>query len=98
MRGTVDEGLTDDALWERAQEEQRLLITTDKGFIRHRHEPHYGLLVVRLARPNRREIHRRVLRALLDFGAEDWPGLVVVMRDTVRSIWRGPVPGPPPPP
>ncbi len=29
IRGTPDEGLRDDALWEVAQREERLLITTD---------------------------------------------------------------------
>jgi predicted nuclease of predicted toxin-antitoxin system len=32
IRGTVDEGMIDDALWEMIQREGRLLITTDKGF------------------------------------------------------------------
>lgn len=33
--GTVDEGIQDDALWEMVQHEERLLITTDKGFTRY---------------------------------------------------------------
>jgi predicted nuclease of predicted toxin-antitoxin system len=32
IRGTADEGMIDDALWEIIQREERLLITTDKGF------------------------------------------------------------------
>ncbi len=31
IRGTVDEGMTDDNIWEKAQREKRMLITTDKG-------------------------------------------------------------------
>ena len=31
IRGTTDEGMQDDALWAMAQQEERLLLTTDKG-------------------------------------------------------------------
>jgi predicted nuclease of predicted toxin-antitoxin system len=53
IRGTPDEGMSDDALWEIAQREERLLITTDKGFTKYRTVPHYGVLIIRLRRPNR---------------------------------------------
>ena len=88
IRGTSDEGMPDDALWERIQREGRLLITTDKRFAQHRDQPHHGMLIVRLRRPNRRKIHQRVMQAMTQFGAEEWPGLLVVMRDTVQGIWR----------
>ncbi len=38
IRGTEHEGMTDEDLWTIAQKEKRLLITTDKGFVRNRHE------------------------------------------------------------
>lgn len=88
IRGTAYEGLADDALWEMVQREGRLLITTDKGFARHRDKPHYGILVVRLRQPNRRRIHQRVMQAVAQFTAEEWPGLLVTMRDMVQSVWR----------
>lgn len=44
IRGTRLQGLADDQLWELAQRERRLLITTDKGFARRREEPHGGIL------------------------------------------------------
>jgi predicted nuclease of predicted toxin-antitoxin system len=87
IRGTVDEGLTDEALWARVQREGRLLITTDKGFAQRREEPHQGILVIRLRQPNRHRIHQRVMQALAQFPAEKWPGLLVVMRDTIQSVW-----------
>jgi predicted nuclease of predicted toxin-antitoxin system len=34
IRGTAEEGMADDALWEIVQQEGRLPITTDKGFTR----------------------------------------------------------------
>lgn len=88
IRGTTEEGMTDDALWEIVQEEGRLLITTDKGFTQHREELHHGILIVRLRQPNRHKIHQRVMQAMTLFAAEDWSDLMVVMRDVMQSIWR----------
>ena len=50
IRGTPDEGMPDDALWEMAQREERLLITTDKEFTHYRMVPHHGVLIIRLRR------------------------------------------------
>jgi len=88
IRGTAHEGMADDALWEMVQREGRLLITTDKGFARCRDKPHYGILIVRLRRPNRRRIHQRVMQAVAQFTAEEWLCLLVTMRDVVQSVWR----------
>ena len=40
IRGSESEGMIDDLLWDAAQQEKRLLITTDKGFFQHRMESH----------------------------------------------------------
>ena len=88
IRGTDDQGISDDLLWEKIQREERLLITTDKGFVHHRREAHFGILVVRLHQPNERKIHERVMGAVRQFADEDWNGLLVVMRDVVQSSWR----------
>jgi predicted nuclease of predicted toxin-antitoxin system len=88
IRGTAREGMADDTLWEVSQKEGRLLITTDKGFARYRDEPHHGILIVRLQQPNRRKIHRRVMQAMAQFTADEWPGLLVTMRDVAQSVWR----------
>ena len=88
IRGTSDQGMTDQALWQKTLEEKRLMITTDKGFAEHRDEQHYGLLIVRLKQPSRVKIHQRVLQALKRYSAEQWPGLMVVMRDRFQSTWK----------
>lgn len=88
IRGTSDQGMADQQLWEKAVQEQRLLITTDKGFAEHREELHYGLLIIRLKQPSRVKIHQRVLQALRHYAANQWPGLVVVMRDAFQSAWK----------
>ena len=88
IRGTPDEGIQDDALWELVQRERRLLITTDKGFTQYRTSEHYGILIVRLRQPNRHKIHQRVMQAIEQVAETDWPGLLVIMRDTVQGVWR----------
>ena len=88
IRGSEAQGMADDLLWKRAQREQRLLITTDKGFVNHRHESHYGILVIRLHQPNEQKIHERVMQAFRSQDEDDWKGLMIVMRDVVQSSWR----------
>jgi predicted nuclease of predicted toxin-antitoxin system len=88
IRGTSEQGITDAALWEIAQQEGRLLITTDKGFTQHREELHHGILIVRLRQPNRQKIHQRVMQAMTQFAEEEWRDLLVVMRDVMQSVWR----------
>ena len=88
IRGTSDQGMPDDALWDMAQLEERLLITTDRGFMQYRALPHCGMLIVRLRWPNRHRIHERIMRALRQFSDTEWPGLLVVMRDVAQSAWR----------
>ena len=88
IRGTPDQGMIDERLWKRTQQEKRLLITTDKGFSIHRYEAHYGILIIRLKQPTRLKIHQHVMQAIAKYSEQDWPGLLVVMRDSVQSTWR----------
>lgn len=88
IRGTDDQGIRDDVLWHKAQDLHCLLITTDKGFSIYRDEPHHGILIVILRQPSRKKIHERVLLALKQHPPAQWPGLMVVMRDTVKSTWK----------
>lgn len=88
IRGTERLGMFDDELWLFAQSEQRMLVTTDKGFSEYRDERHFGILIVRLRQPNEQRIHARIIAAFRQFSDGDWPGLLVVMRDWVQSIYR----------
>jgi len=45
IRGTEYQGITDEVLWQKAQKEKCLLITTDKGFSIYREEPNHGFLL-----------------------------------------------------
>ena len=88
IRGSSEQGMPDEQLWLKVQEEKRLLITTDKGFSNYRNEGHHGILIVRLRQPTRLKIHQRVMQAITRYPEEQWPGLMVVMRDNVQSTWR----------
>ena len=83
-------GADDDALWNTAQQEQALLVTTDRGFAAKWAEAHFGILIVRLRQPDREKIHDRIVRAMLRHSESDWPGLLCVMRDQVMSTRRAP--------
>ena len=86
VRGTPSQGLFDEEIWRIAQDEKRVLVTTDKGFSEHRDEPHYGILIIRLRQPNEERIHVRILAAFDQYSPQDWPGMLVVMRDAVQSV------------
>jgi predicted nuclease of predicted toxin-antitoxin system len=88
IRGSEDQGLTDDALWQKAQQEKSLLITTDKGFSVHRDDAHHGILIIRLKQPSLLKIHRRVMQAITKYSEHQWRGLMVIMRDVVQSSWK----------
>jgi predicted nuclease of predicted toxin-antitoxin system len=88
IRGTAEQGISDELLWNKACQEKRLLITTDRGFAHYRDRKHYGILIVSLRRPNRQKISKRVVEAMKRFSASKWRGLLVVMRDEVMSAWR----------
>ncbi len=88
IRGTERQGMFDDELWSLAQTEQRILVTTDKGFAEHRDELHCGILVIRLKQPNEQRIHTRIMAAFRQWAESDWPGLLLVMRDAVQSVHR----------
>jgi predicted nuclease of predicted toxin-antitoxin system len=88
IRGTERQGMFDDELWKLARTEERILVTTDKGFSEHRDSVHHGILIIRLRQPNEQRIHARIMAAFRQFKEADWPGLLLVMRDTVQSVHR----------
>jgi predicted nuclease of predicted toxin-antitoxin system len=88
IRGTKHEGISDDEIWQLTQQERRLLITTDKGFSKFRNQSHYGILIVRLRKPNQQKIHERILVTINQIKKDEWIGLIVVVRDSVKSIWK----------
>lgn len=83
----VDEGLggqSDQLVWERAQQEERFLITQDMDFSDLRQigaKPHHGVLLVRLHEPGRDALVQIVSSALRDNAVEQWKGRFVVITE-----------------
>lgn len=88
IRETEQKGVKDPEIWERCQQEGRLLVTTDAGFTQYRHNPHFGVLIVRLRQPNCEKIHKRVLNLIDKIPEQEWPGLLAIAQDQVQRIWR----------
>ena len=88
IRGTPREGMKDELLWELAQKEKRLLISTDRRFLRYWNVSHNGALVVLLSQAKLQTIHAKIMQTLDQFTPEEWRELLVVVRDTFQSIRR----------
>ncbi|MFP4417378.1 MAG: DUF5615 family PIN-like protein [Chitinivibrionales bacterium] len=86
IRGTGDEGITDDKVWQIAVKEKRTLITTDKWFGTINTHEHYGVLMIVLKHPNRERIHSRALLGIQRFDQKQWIRTILIMRDTVQSL------------
>ena len=88
IRGSAEQGIINEVLWQKTQQKKRLFITTDKGFSIHRDEAHHGILIVRLKQPTRLKIHQRIMQAITKYSEQQWSGLMIVMRDVVQSSWK----------
>jgi len=88
IRGTKDEGIGDDKIWEMAKREDRLLITTDKGFSKYRYQKHNGIVLILLKQPTLNKIHQRILTTLEEYSESEWKDRLVIVKDTVKSTWR----------
>ncbi|MDR4498831.1 MAG: DUF5615 family PIN-like protein [Candidatus Scalindua sp.] len=88
IRGTSKEGMGDDVLWQKTQNEKRLIITTDKGFSQNRNMHNYGILIVRQKHQSQSRIHIGVMHAVQQFSEKEWIDLLVVVQDSVQSVWR----------
>ncbi|MEK7263673.1 MAG: DUF5615 family PIN-like protein [Bacteroidota bacterium] len=88
IRGTGIEGASDEIIWKICQNEKRLIITTDKGFVQYRNEFHSGIIIVTLRKPNEQKIHQRIITALRNYPENEWNNLLVIMKDVVQSVWK----------
>ena len=88
IRGTSNQGISDEKLFKMACQQRRLLITTDRGFAFQRDTKHLGILIVALHKPNSVRINNRIQLAIKRFLPRQWPGLLVVVRDSSLSIWK----------
>lgn len=86
-------GANDETLWSVAQDERRLLITQDLDFSdnrRFRPGLHHGIILVRLHRPGREALFRKVTEIFETENVENWTGCFVVVTDRkIRVHWPG---------
>jgi predicted nuclease of predicted toxin-antitoxin system len=90
----VDEGLvgsSDERLWTRCQQEERLLVTQDLDFSdlrKFKPGSHAGLLLIRLQNPGRAALIG-LLRSIFDrYDVESWEKCFVVVSETKIRIRR----------
>jgi len=75
-------GARDEAVWAVSQNEGRLLITQDLDFSdKRRFQPglHHGIILVRLRRPGREALFRKVIELFKTENIEKWAGAFVVL-------------------
>ena len=87
IRGTDLEGSPDEIVWLTAQNQKCLLVTTDKGFSKHRFENHFGILIVCLRQPNQFKINQRIIAALKNSDEMEWSGKIIMIKDYTTSSW-----------
>jgi len=80
--------MKDELVWKLAQNEKRMLISTDRHFLRYWNVSHSGALIVLLKQAKLQTIHTQVIQTLGQFTPEEWRELLVVVRDTFKSIRR----------
>jgi predicted nuclease of predicted toxin-antitoxin system len=92
---TVEEesllGHSDQDVWEAAQKEQRCLITQDLDFSDVRRfvpGEHYGIIVIRLHSPSRRQLLSGILELFESESADSWDRCFVVATDRKVRVRR----------
>ncbi len=91
IRGTNYEGTRDGAIFKMAQNEKAIFITTDKDFfhkIPHLYEFHFGVVVINLRQPNRRNILSKIEWALLNIEFGSFESKVLLLRDSNYIILK----------
>jgi predicted nuclease of predicted toxin-antitoxin system len=86
-------GYPDSRIWERAQQENRFLITQDLDFSDiHRFSPgsHYGLLLVRLRSPGRVALTSKIRELFENEDVSVWQNCFVVVTDRKLRVRHPP--------
>lgn len=86
-------GADDSRLWDAAQQEERCLLTADKGFADARKFPpgsHAGIVLFRLPRESRSGYIRLLERVLTDPGLDSVAGAIVVVSPDAVRVRRKP--------
>jgi len=89
IRATVNEGLSDIKIFELAQNQKAILLTTDRDFfhtVPHLFENHCGVIVIALRQPNRQGILEKLIWAIENLELHNLANKVVLLRDRRYSI------------
>ncbi|MFQ5640537.1 MAG: DUF5615 family PIN-like protein [bacterium] len=84
IRSTEDEGSDDRKIFELAQAEAAIFLTTDRDFfhtIPHLHKKHFGVIVIALKQPNRSQIQEKIEWILHNFELAEFKNHVLLFRD-----------------
>lgn len=85
LRGTAEEGMSDEGIFRRAQDLGAVFLTTDRDFfhtIPHLHPAHHGVVVIALRQPNRLRIIEKMNWIIGHLKPEDFRDRVFQLRDT----------------
>lgn len=92
VRGSENEGVTDDELFALAQAQNAVLLSTDRDFfhtIPWRLATHAGVVVIALRQPNRERILDRLAWFLDHFREEELSDKVFLLRDNTYIVSPG---------
>ena len=91
IRSTQFEGADDASLFEFAQQNEAIFLTTDKDFfhtIPLLFPNHFGIIVITLRQPNRKGITDKFLFALNHFDLSAFNSKILLLRDNHYSIFE----------
>ena len=89
IRATSMEGISDQKIFEIAQNKKSVFLTTDRDFfhtIPHLFEKHYGVIVIALKQPNRHTILEKLAWALLNLDINNIQNKIIMLRDQNYTI------------
>jgi len=89
IRSTVHEGAADDVIFRMAQDSQSIFLTTDKDFyhtVPFHYPDHYGIVVVLLHQPNRRNIIEKLEYFLDHFDLEHMRSRIILFKEKNYSV------------
>lgn len=89
IRTTTDEGAEDAVIFEMAQNEKAIFITTDRDFfhtIPYLFKSHFGVIVIALSQPNRNRILEKLKWAIDNLDLLNFSNKILLMRNNQYTI------------
>ncbi len=89
IRSTEYEGSDDITIFDLAQKNEAIFLTTDKDFfhtVPNLYKDHHGIIVITLRQPNRNSITKKLLFALNTFDLSTFKSKIVLLKDNYFSM------------